>query len=374
MKEASFRKEVYFCSHCKKFVDSINKLYFVDEVPRGFCSEKCIEKYFMPIVQYYEKVEQKLREKYLITYEEIFDHIGDPELIAKVLTRPEKLTYFSNHLGETIYSFVLKFNEPPMPPFYYIILAHLFDHRPAFILLATATTNENFVHEFLFDQLVELPEKFLKTNQSPLGDFASQQQVNPNIKQGEQEQKQKQKHEQGPEVQEEAADSKEKATAKKNEKDQIEEFERTANLDDDFPILSGSSGQVPTRSTRSFDAIMPFDVEQKKSILLAELLENRRPEDIPFEKFHLYDHFIGPTLEHPDQIFKTKDEDGDELLVHRKNIKGHPVEFAYLVIAVLVEKANGRPSIVPIISFPTIDNNLATAYCQGVLVNRFLPN
>ena len=56
-------KNVYFCSNCRKSVPSLSNLYFIEENShKGFCSELCIEKYYLPIVEYFEKIDADLKE------------------------------------------------------------------------------------------------------------------------------------------------------------------------------------------------------------------------------------------------------------------------------------------------------------------------
>jgi len=74
---------IYFCNQCKKIITALEDLLFVEDgVSRGFCSEKCIEQFFMPIVQYFEKMEKNLRSLLRVDdRDEILEYINDVKML-----------------------------------------------------------------------------------------------------------------------------------------------------------------------------------------------------------------------------------------------------------------------------------------------------
>jgi len=159
---------IYFCNHCKKATADVEDLLFVEESStRGFCSEDCIEKFYAPIVAWYENQERELRGKYQIANEDCQTLASDPGIMDKVLTRPDEVWRWTNEIGEDLYAFIRNFNQERS--FYSIILCHLFERQPSFIILASCTRNENFVALFRQGERVADPEEFLQREDLPSG-------------------------------------------------------------------------------------------------------------------------------------------------------------------------------------------------------------
>ena len=117
------------------------------------------------------------------------------------------------------------------------------------------------------------------------------------------------------------------------------------------------------------------EIEQKKSVLLAELLNKRKDSDIPFESFTNYLKFVEQTLEFPDEVYEWNDIDGDELLIFNKALSEGGVSFYLIIIAFQgVAPDEGKNIVVPILIFPTLDSELYSHYCTGNLVSGQLKN
>jgi len=120
------------------------------------------------------------------------------------------------------------------------------------------------------------------------------------------------------------------------------------------------------------------EVELKKSHLLAEMLNIRKEIDISFEKFYLYDSYMGQSFEFPDEIYEYRDDDGDKLHIYLKSIKSDENSFYYIVInfayEYLSEDGLNKLVLIPIIGFPTIDKDIYTHYCLGNKLNQTLKN
>lgn len=159
---------VYFCNHCKKALHDVEDLLFVEEGSvRGFCSEDCIEKYYAPIVSWYEDREREMRVRFQTSDEDCQPLASDPSVMDKVLARPDEIWRQSNEIGEDIFTFIRNF--PGERSFYSIVLCHLFERQPSFIMLATATRNEDFVTQFRRGEKVVNPDEFLQRSDLPEG-------------------------------------------------------------------------------------------------------------------------------------------------------------------------------------------------------------
>ncbi len=105
-------------------------------------------------------------------------------------------------------------------------------------------------------------------------------------------------------------------------------------------------------------------IGNKKSVLLATLLENRSEEDIPFEQYHHYDDFLMQTLQEPEELYEYVDDENDRIMVFIKNFAKGTGAFFYLAIC-LKDESTGKGMALPILAFPTVDGNLIQLYKQG---------
>lgn len=128
-------------------------------------------------------------------------------------------------------------------------------------------------------------------------------------------------------------------------------------------------------SVLEIDAETLSMLEKKKSAYLADLLEKRSPADVPYESFHLYDEYLDQTMQTPDEIFKHIDEEGDQLFTYIKAQVKDTISFYYLVICYSLKKGGkDQETLIPIISFPTLDGELYTKYKLGELVQGITKN
>ena len=132
---------------------------------------------------------------------------------------------------------------------------------------------------------------------------------------------------------------------------------------------SESEGHSP--SDVLIDEEMATSLESKKSQLMATLLERQSPMDIPFEEFSKYDNHLGPTLENPDEVFSEVDTEGDQIFKFFKACNNEGNNFYYIVVGVIVnvDEDNLTETIVPILSFPTIDGELYRSFKTGQQVS-----
>ncbi len=161
-------RSIYFCDHCKKGLRDVEDLLFVEEGnSRCFCSEDCIEKYYRPIVAWYEKREREMRGELAIESEDCQSLVSDASVMDKALNKPDEIWRRENELGEETYTFVRDFGGER--PFHVVILCYLFERRPSFILLASATRTKAFVDKFRHGEKVSNPQEFLASDDLPAG-------------------------------------------------------------------------------------------------------------------------------------------------------------------------------------------------------------
>lgn len=135
-KGESMTKKLYFCTACRKKVNKIENLLFVEESKRGFCSEACIINFFSPYMEAFDKEELKQRE--LLGLNSSEGDIGiyqDKNLFEKVLYTPTEIWLEKNEIGEEFYTHILKINEED----YFIVICTYYEGEPAFVYFKTIT-------------------------------------------------------------------------------------------------------------------------------------------------------------------------------------------------------------------------------------------
>jgi hypothetical protein len=161
---------IYHCSECKKIVSKVEELLFVEDgIGRGFCSESCIEKYFGPLIDYYEEFEKTVRKSTGIIDEPCLKYVGHPSFMETTLTRPAQIWRIENELKEEVYCFIGEYKEREtqyQKKFYLIIVCTLFDQRPAFIFSVTATKDPTLLKVYQSGEKIDDPKSFLKPSHS----------------------------------------------------------------------------------------------------------------------------------------------------------------------------------------------------------------
>ncbi|MCP4912966.1 MAG: hypothetical protein GY909_07595 [Oligoflexia bacterium] len=130
------------------------------------------------------------------------------------------------------------------------------------------------------------------------------------------------------------------------------------------------------KQTVEVDEKVLTEVENKKSVELAKMLEERSPADIPFENFNLFDDYFEPTLNDPDEVYQHNDEEGDDILTYIKAHEREGVSFYYFILCMKLDKTvrEGHEALIPIISFPTIDGEIYRQYQRGEQLSGKLKN
>lgn len=293
----------YHCTECKKILEDLEELLFIEENSnKGFCSEVCIEKYHMPLIQHIEKIEKKVRKKVGLPEEPCLVYVGKQSYMESVLTQPQQIWQSTNELGEELYSFVGEFKEPAthfQNTFYLIILCTVYNRRPSFIFTATATKDKTILKEFQRGVMLPDPKQFLSE----------------------------------------------------------------AKIEEEKPIVDIEPEALEF-------------LEMKKSQILAVHLEERSPADIPFEKFLLYDDYFELTLNNPDEIFQYIDDEGDQIYTYIKAHDQKGVSFYYFILLLKIDKrwSPDKDTLLPIISFPSVDGELYNTHRRGSQVTGTLKN
>lgn len=268
--------------------------------------------FFTPIINYYEKEEKDLRKKLLLNKESCLMFKENGFYIKKTMESPQEIWEDINEVGERIYILISKFDDEDFP-FWMIMICYLYEQVPSFVFFQTVSSSEDFLNEYRRGAKLD-----------------SSMQLGPkNIQEVE------------------GVEAKEEVEKDKDNQVQIE--------------LSQE---------------MMTSLEQKKSVLLADLLTKRKPSDIPFETFHVYEGYVPSTIENPDEVYKDEDEDSDEYFVYLKGHQHAGVSFYHVVLGIKldVNQANNDDVIYPILSFPTLDGDLVKSYCQGEKVSGQLRN
>lgn len=298
----SEQTKIYYCNHCKTFLDDLEDLLFVEEgTSKGFCSENCIEKFYQHLVDHFEENDKKIREELDLLDEDCLQFVGKPKLMEMVLSSPIEIWHTDNDLQEEYFCFIRKVTEKGVEPFFLIITCLVYDNKPSFILSATASRNEEL-----------------------LGHYRKEKKLDNKI------------------------------ISELSEDEDIEEGFQTVEIEEEL-----------------LEAI-----ELKKSQLLANLLEERSPSDIPFEKFNMYDTFIEDTLQNPDEVYKKKDDEGDVILTYIKAHELNGISFYYFCVCMKYEKGlkEGLETLLPIITFPSLDGEIYDIYKAGIKVTGALKN
>ncbi|HLE11811.1 MAG TPA: hypothetical protein VI754_11215 [Bacteriovoracaceae bacterium] len=153
---------LYFCNNCKKVFDSSDSLFLVeDNSTRAFCSDVCIEKFFAPLVEFYEKKVRSLRTIEGVESELCLDYVNKRDKMGQLLVTPDEIYLQENTLKEKIYIFIKKFiddssgGSEEVLPIYLIIYSLVFEMSPSFIIMATATSSDKLLQRLKIGRKLE---------------------------------------------------------------------------------------------------------------------------------------------------------------------------------------------------------------------------
>lgn len=117
-------------------------------------------------------------------------------------------------------------------------------------------------------------------------------------------------------------------------------------------------------------------LENKKSTLLAELLIKRSDSDISFEEFNDYEFCFQECLDSPDEVFESKDKEGDVFFVYIKSFIKGSSDFFYIISCLKRhDLADAKSvSVFPVLAFPTNDVALYSEMRTGKKIAGLIKN
>lgn len=146
---------IYSCYQCRSVHQSLQELLFVEEnSPKGFCSEKCIETFYSPILNFYEQQELKIREHLHLKDETVLFGVSDEEVMKRLIESPDEVWRLTNDLGEELYSYIKFFNKA-----YLIVLCTAYKNEPAYVFSTTKTVDSRLVDQYRVGELVTSENK-----------------------------------------------------------------------------------------------------------------------------------------------------------------------------------------------------------------------
>jgi hypothetical protein len=146
----NLRTPFYFCTECKKSVAHLDDLLFIDESSyKGFCSEECIEDFYVPLIKHYEIIENSLRKKHSLLDENGLGHIVDAALVDEVLEHPNEVFRQTNELKESFYHFIKNFLD-----FSVVVVTSVYRQEASFVFLTTKTKSRELLNEFRYGEKI----------------------------------------------------------------------------------------------------------------------------------------------------------------------------------------------------------------------------
>lgn len=279
-----FNRPLYYCSECKTVVQELDQLLFIEsETSKGFCSERCIEDFYNPLITHFENLEKKIREELSIGHEVVRSSMDDKALIEAVISEPGEVWQNKNELHESLFTYIRHFGD-----YSAVVIATIYNEEASFVFFRTLTRSKKFLEQF------RSPQK--ENKQTPVAN--------------------------------------------------------------------------PERSFSEEDMLFMQELENKKSRLLAELLIKRVDNDIPFEQFTDYEDCFQDCLESPDEVFESKDKEGDTFFVYIKSFLRDGLNFFY-IISCLKRKDTETPDdvhVFPVLAFPTLDVELVRDFRNGTKI------
>jgi len=163
--------------------------------------------------------------------------------------------------------------------------------------------------------------------------------------------------------------------------DLVGAYKRGSKYDNDalIDVSDDEDLELETTDGKLEDISLPAeiieDMDLKKSEYLADLLDRRKETDISFEKFPMYDDYITLTLDEPDSEFQITDDAGDRIYTFIKSFQKNGEAFFYIVICLSVEIPGSKDrALMPVVTFPSIDDELYKFYAVGDKKNRRITN
>ncbi len=151
---------VFLCTECKSIHHSLDEMYFVEEnSSKGFCSENCIETFYRPLLEYYEKIEFDFRKELNLLDEIVLFGLSDEELMSRLIQAPDEIYKYTNPLGEELYTYIKLINKG-----YFTVLCTSFKNEPSYIFLTIKTISKELLDRFKIGEKLLLEDRFKEHN------------------------------------------------------------------------------------------------------------------------------------------------------------------------------------------------------------------
>jgi hypothetical protein len=142
--------DIYYCTNCKKKVETAADLLFIERRSlKGFCCDGCILEFYAPVID-------SMREQELIWRHELNlkasewpagERLADQQFTEKCLHEPTELRKVVNELDEEFFIHILT-TEIELQVYHYIIVTSHFEEGPSFIYFQTLTQSQELVNRF----------------------------------------------------------------------------------------------------------------------------------------------------------------------------------------------------------------------------------
>ena len=144
-----FNKPLYYCTECKTVLDSLENLLFVEDLSsKGFCSETCIEDFYLPLTHYFEGIENALRKSLGIENELDLDLL-DKQFIEKVITSSDQIWKVKNELDENIFTYIKHFSD-----YTGAAICKVYNGEVSFVFLGLVTRSKELLAEICSGELL----------------------------------------------------------------------------------------------------------------------------------------------------------------------------------------------------------------------------
>ncbi len=308
----NFSRPIYLCSECKKIMDHLDDLLFIDEYShKGFCCEECIEDFYFPLIKHFEMVEHSLRRKHDLVNEIPINSIIGADLIDATLINPNEVFRLTNELNETFYHFIKHFSD-----FSIVIISSVYQKEASFVFLVTKTKSQGLITEFRYGEMINNWETKDDTDE--------------------------------------------------DDDEIVVELEANEEFSEDFKVEDDEDDDE--------DVIFIQLLENKKSNILADVLMKRKDNDIPFEDYTGYEFCFQETLDFPDEVFEKKDKEGDLVFTYIKSFSRAQETFYYIVICLKRITKDENVNVYPILAIPTFDMELCQEFREGTRLSGPLRN
>lgn len=159
-------KSTFFCESCRKIVNDISQLYFVEEnSDRGFCSEECIKDFYRPIMKFLEQEETVFRKELNLEDEEHLLHLfGKEKLLENAISNPDEKWLLVNDVDQKFITHFYKFSHEGIQTFLILICTYIED-EPSFVYYRTITQEKDLIAKYQREFLLEVEEENKLTSQ-----------------------------------------------------------------------------------------------------------------------------------------------------------------------------------------------------------------